>query len=59
MDFADFGLRPELMQGIKELGFLHATPIQRDAIPPALLGKDLLACAATGSGKTASWRCPG
>jgi ATP-dependent RNA helicase RhlE len=58
MDFHSFGLRPELLRSIKELGFLHPTPIQQDAIPPAMKGQDLLACAATGSGKTAAFVLP-
>ncbi|KAH9261038.1 hypothetical protein BASA81_000742 [Batrachochytrium salamandrivorans] len=46
------------MQGIKFLGFKQPTPIQRKAIPPALLGRDLVAMARTGSGKTASFLIP-
>ncbi|HYC77399.1 MAG TPA: DEAD/DEAH box helicase [Planctomycetota bacterium] len=58
MDFTHFGLRPELLGAVKELGFLHPTPIQQEAIPAAMLGKDVLACAATGSGKTAAFALP-
>ena len=58
MDFTHFGLRPELLRAIKDLGFLHPTPIQNDSIPHALAGRDLLACAATGSGKTAAFVLP-
>jgi ATP-dependent RNA helicase RhlE len=43
---------------VKELGFTRPTPIQSDAIPPGLAGKDLLAAAATGSGKTAAFLIP-
>ena len=53
-----FKLHPDLLRGIKELGFTRATPIQEQAIPPALEGKDLLACAMTGSGKTAAFLLP-
>src|SRR5213595_2237233 len=58
MAFSSFGLHPDLMRGIKELGFTRPTPIQIDAIPPAMAGKDVLAAAATGSGKTAAFVLP-
>src|SRR5437763_1200943 len=58
MPFSVFGLHPDLLRGIKELGFTRPTPIQNDAIPPAMAGKDLLAAAATGSGKTAAFVLP-
>jgi ATP-dependent RNA helicase RhlE len=56
--FGSLKLHPHLLQGIKELGFTRPTPIQADAIPPGLEGRDLLACAATGSGKTAAFLLP-
>jgi len=56
--FTAFGLHPSLLRGIKELGFHRPTPIQLEAIPPALEGRDVLACAATGSGKTAAFLLP-
>src|SRR5205823_5398800 len=58
MPFTSFGLHPDLLRGIKELGFTRPTPIQSDAIPPAMAGKDVLAAAITGSGKTAAFRLP-
>jgi ATP-dependent RNA helicase RhlE len=58
MPFSNFGLHPDLLRGIKELGFTRPTPIQTDAMPPALAGKDVLAAAATGSGKTAAFVLP-
>src|SRR5919112_2253013 len=58
MPFAKFKLHPDLLRGVRELGFTRATPIQEQAIPPALEGKDLLACAMTGSGKTAAFLLP-
>jgi len=58
MPFSSFGLHPTLLKAIKELGFTRPTPIQEQAIPPAMLGKDVLACAMTGSGKTAAFLLP-
>ena len=58
MPFANLGLHPSLLKGLKDLGFTRPTPIQTDAIPPALAGQDLLACAMTGSGKTAAFLLP-
>ncbi len=58
MPFSVFKLHPDLLKGVKELGFTRATPIQEQAIPPALEGRDLLACAMTGSGKTAAFLLP-
>src|SRR5258706_5673063 len=51
-------LHPSLLRGLKELGFARPTPIQIDAIPPALAGRDVLASAMTGSGKTAAFLLP-
>jgi ATP-dependent RNA helicase RhlE len=56
--FSKFELDPSLLKGIREMGFVRPTPIQSDAIPPAMQGKDLLACASTGSGKTAAFLLP-
>ena len=56
--FGQLKLHPTLLQGIKELGFARPTPIQSDAIPPAIQGRDVLACAMTGSGKTAAFLLP-
>ena len=58
MPFGALNLHPSLLAGIKELGFSKPTPIQTDAIPPALAGRDVLACAMTGSGKTAAFLLP-
>ena len=58
MAFSIFHLDKNLLKGIKELGFNRPTPIQTDAIPPALEGRDVLACASTGSGKTAAFLLP-
>ena len=58
MPFGALKLHPSLLAGIKDLGFAKPTPIQSDAIPPALSGRDVLACAMTGSGKTAAFVLP-
>ena len=58
MAFTSLKLHPSLLKGIRELGFVRPTPIQADAIPPALEGRDVLACAMTGSGKTAAFILP-
>jgi ATP-dependent RNA helicase RhlE len=58
LSFATFKLHPSLERGLKELGFRQPTPIQSKAIPPALEGRDLLATAMTGSGKTAAFLLP-
>jgi len=56
--FATLKLHPTLLEGVASLGFAQPTPIQNEAIPHALEGRDLLACAATGSGKTAAFLLP-
>jgi ATP-dependent RNA helicase RhlE len=56
--FTQLKLHPTLLRGIKELGFVRPTPIQAEAIPPAMAGRDLMACAQTGSGKTAAFLLP-
>lgn len=58
MPFSTYGLHPDLLRGVRELGFTRPTPIQDEAIPPAVKGRDLLACAMTGSGKTAAFLLP-
>ena len=58
MPFTQLKLHPALLQGIKELGFVRPTPIQTEAIPPALEGRDVIATAQTGSGKTAAFLLP-
>jgi ATP-dependent RNA helicase RhlE len=58
LPFSSFGLDPLLLRGVRELGFTRPTPIQEQAIPPAMQGRDVLACAATGSGKTAAFGLP-
>jgi len=58
MSFTDLSLDAALLRGIADLGFTEATPIQRAALPPALAGRDVLAAAMTGSGKTAAFVLP-
>ena len=58
MPFSHFHIHPDLLTGIRELGFTRPTPIQTEAVPPALEGRDLLACAQTGSGKTVAFLLP-
>jgi ATP-dependent RNA helicase RhlE len=58
MPFSSFGLNPDVLKGVREMGFTRPTPIQTDTIPPALAGRDVLASAETGSGKTAAFLLP-
>ncbi|MFN8547011.1 MAG: DEAD/DEAH box helicase [Candidatus Eisenbacteria bacterium] len=58
MSFTALKLHASLLKGIKELGFVRPTPIQEEGIPLALAGRDLLACAMTGSGKTGAFLLP-
>jgi ATP-dependent RNA helicase RhlE len=56
--FADLKLSREALQALDRAGFEHPTPIQAGAIPPALLGRDVIGMAATGTGKTAAFLLP-
>jgi len=58
MSFAEFGLHTDLLKATQRMGFAHPTPIQRAAIPPLMQGRDILATAVTGSGKTAAFLLP-
>lgn len=58
MIFDDLDLNPELQEAIGYMGFRETTPIQEKAIPVILSGRDLIACAQTGTGKTAAFLLP-
>ena len=58
MSFAELGLRPDLLRAVEREGYTIPTPVQREAIPIVLAGRDLLAGAQTGTGKTAAFVLP-
>jgi len=58
MSFADLGLSDQLLRAVEESGYTVPTPIQKQAIPSVLMGKDLIGIAQTGTGKTAAFVLP-
>lgn len=56
--FVELGLAAPLLDALAEIGYEHPTPIQREAIPVALLGRDIIGLAQTGTGKTAAFMLP-
>jgi len=58
LTFSDLGLSPKVLSAVTDAGYAQPTPIQAGAIPHALLGKDVLGIAQTGTGKTASFVLP-
>jgi ATP-dependent RNA helicase RhlE len=56
--FRELGIAGQLLRGVEDMGFARPTPIQASAIPPAMDGQDVMACAMTGSGKTAAFLLP-
>lgn len=58
VSFADFGLAPEIQRALTEQGYTHPTPIQEQAIPVVLQGRDVMGAAQTGTGKTAGFSLP-
>ncbi len=58
MSFASLNLIPELLRAVAEQGYTEATPIQAQAIPEILAGRDIMGCAQTGTGKTAGFTLP-
>src|SRR5262245_59356363 len=57
-NFSDFQLNPAILKSLGEEGYTQPTPIQMQAIPSVLAGKDLLGIAQTGTGKTAAFALP-
>ena len=58
MQFSDLGLSPDILRAIADAGYTTPTPIQAQAVPVVLTGRDVLGCAQTGTGKTASFTLP-
>ena len=58
MKFKDFGFDNRLLEGIEASGYDEATPVQEQVIPLVLAGKDVIASAQTGTGKTAAFLLP-
>ena len=58
MTFIELGLSEQILKVVSDSGFKHPTPIQQQAIPTVLQGRDVLGCAQTGTGKTASFTLP-
>ncbi|HYF06495.1 MAG TPA: DEAD/DEAH box helicase [Acetobacteraceae bacterium] len=56
--FADLGLSEPLLRAVEDAGYRHPTPIQEQAIPIVLMGRDVLGCAQTGTGRTAGFTLP-
>ncbi len=58
LSFEDLGLSPDVLRAVDDAGYKEPTPIQQQAIPYVLMGRDLLGCAQTGTGKTAGFTLP-
>src|SRR5437764_3521927 len=58
VSFVDLDLAPEVLHAVRDAGYTHPTPIQQQAIPVALAGRDLIGLAQTGTGKTAGFTLP-
>ena len=58
LDFIEFGFDDDLMDGIDDMGYVTATPVQEQVIPPIIAGRDIIAAAQTGTGKTAAFLLP-
>ncbi|MGM0584917.1 MAG: DEAD/DEAH box helicase, partial [Pseudomonadota bacterium] len=58
MKFSELDLEPKVLKAVEEAGYEEPTPIQAQAIPQALMGRDVLGIAQTGTGKTAAFTIP-
>lgn len=58
IEFSELGLQPEILRALEESGYKNPTPIQEQAIPHVLMGRDLMGSAQTGTGKTAGFCLP-
>src|SRR5687768_8063490 len=58
IEFSDFGLDPTILRAVTELGYHEPTPIQAQAIPVVMSGRDVMGAAQTGTGKTAGFALP-
>jgi ATP-dependent RNA helicase RhlE len=58
LTFLDFNFDPKLQDGLESMGYTKPTPIQEQAVPVILSGRDVIACAQTGTGKTAAYILP-
>ena len=58
MSFANLGLSDEVLRAVSDAGYTEPTPIQTQAIPVIFMGRDILGCAQTGTGKTAGFTLP-
>jgi ATP-dependent RNA helicase RhlE len=58
LKFTEFGFSPQVIEGLEAMRFEDATPVQVETIPPIMKGKDMIACAQTGTGKTAAYLLP-
>src|ERR1700759_5386831 len=58
LNFTEFGFDDDLMDGIDAMGYTTATPVQEQVIPPIIAGRDIIAAAQTGTGKTAAFLLP-
>jgi superfamily II DNA/RNA helicase len=56
--FEDFGLSADILRALADQGYIHPTPIQAEAIPIVLQGRDVMGAAQTGTGKTAGFALP-